>query len=74
MESIDPASPGDFSLAPDDLHPRESEIDPHPVLSANANWAGPLVICVVMFFIAAAVIGPIVRSEMFEDEESAKPH
>lgn len=36
---------------------------PHPQLSADANWAGAMVIgFVVLLFVAAAVIGPIVAA------------
>ena len=40
-----------------------SDTDPHPVLSADGAWAGVLVIIILGTFLAAAVVGPIVRLE-----------
>ena len=40
------------------------EIYPHPVVSEHAGWAGVLWIVIAGLFLAAAVIGPIVRANM----------
>lgn len=42
-------------------------IDPHPVISSDGTWAGTVVIMIVALFVAAAVIGPIVRANLPED-------
>jgi hypothetical protein len=44
----------------------EQAIDtlPHPAVSADGWWAGAVVIAVLGIFLAAAVIGPIVRANM----------
>jgi hypothetical protein len=39
----------------------------HPVISDDGAWAGSVVIVVLGLFLAAAVIGPIVRANMPED-------
>jgi hypothetical protein len=41
--------------------------DTHPVLSADATWAGSVVIGIAGLFLAAMVIGPIVHSEKVEE-------
>jgi len=38
----------------------------HPVLPAPAVWAGAVVIVILFLFLAATVIGPIVRALMRE--------
>ena len=40
---------------------------PHPVVSAHGDWAGVLWILIGGLFLAAAVIGPIVRANMPEE-------
>jgi len=40
---------------------------PHPAIPAESTWAGPVVIGILAMFLAAAVIGPIVRANMPED-------
>jgi len=40
---------------------------PHPVIPAESTWAGSVVIMILAMFLAAAVIGPIVRANMPED-------
>jgi len=51
-----------------------SDADPHPVLSTDAAWAGTLVIIVLGTFLAAAVVGPIVRLEAPEAVPQAFSH
>jgi hypothetical protein len=51
-----------------------SDADPHPILSADAAWAGALVIIILGTFLAAAVVGPIVRLEAPEAVPQAFSH
>ena len=39
-------------------------IAPQPVLSSDGGWAGVMMIVVAGLFLAAAVIGPIIRVEI----------
>jgi hypothetical protein len=50
------------------------EAFPHPQISANGSWAGSMAIIIFLSFIAAAVIGPIVRSETPEEVPPAHAH
>jgi hypothetical protein len=53
----------------------EPDSSPHPVLPADARWAGSLMIVVLLgFFLAAAVVGPIVRAEMPQEIPPAHSH
>lgn len=40
---------------------------PHPVVSEHGGWAGVLCLIIGGLFLAAAVIGPIVRANMPEE-------
>lgn len=51
--SNNPSASGSPDLGPDTA----------PILSENAAWAGAIVITIAGLFVAAAVIGPIVRAE-----------
>ena len=47
---------------------------PHPTTSKDADWAGVVIIVVLGMFLAAAVIGPIVRANMPEEVPAAHSH
>jgi hypothetical protein len=47
---------------------------PHPHLSEDSHWAGPMAIIILAFFLAAAVIGPIVRADTPEEVPPAHSH
>lgn len=48
---------------------------PHPEIARNENgWAGAVTIVILALFVAAAVIGPIVRSEMPPPEVPDRHH
>jgi hypothetical protein len=48
---------------------------PHPHISEDGGWAGALVIAILLgFFLPAAVIGPIVRSDTPEEVPPAHSH
>ena len=42
----------------------DAEPDPHLAVSADATWAGSLVIVIALLFLSAAVVGPVVRANM----------
>lgn len=46
---------------------------PHPLLSANPSFARPLIIAIGALFIAATLIGIIVRSESPETQPDSHP-
>ena len=48
--------------------------EPHPILSSNGSWVPIMVIVVGMLFLAAAVIGPIVRANAPEEVPPAHSH
>ena len=51
------------------------EREPHPVISENGSWAGAMVIVIgLLFFLPAAVIGPIVRANVPEEVPPAHSH
>ncbi|HVT87552.1 MAG TPA: hypothetical protein VHD56_01760 [Tepidisphaeraceae bacterium] len=52
-----------MAMAQESVHPA-GPVDPHPAISQDSTWAGSMVIIVVTMFIAAAVIGPVVRACM----------
>jgi hypothetical protein len=52
----------------------ETDAYPHPVVPADSTWAGSVVIIVVGLFVAAAVIGPIVRANTPEEVPPAHSH
>jgi hypothetical protein len=41
---------------------------PHPTISADGSWIGVVWLIIGGLFLAAAVIGPIVRANLPEDE------
>jgi hypothetical protein len=41
--------------------------EPHPILSSNGSWVPIMLIIIGGMFLAAAVIGPIVRANMPEE-------
>jgi hypothetical protein len=47
---------------------------PHPTKSKDADWAGVVIIIVLGMFLAAAVIGPIVRANAPEEVPPAHSH
>ena len=49
--------------APEAGGPTVSDADPHPIVSADAGWSGVVVIIILGSFLAAGVVGPIVRME-----------
>ena len=53
-----------------------AEPQSHPVLSADGSWAGPFVVfgIIGLFFLPAAVIGPIVRALTPEEVPPAHSH
>jgi hypothetical protein len=57
-----------------DATPAASVDDSHPILSSNAAWAGVVIIVVLGAFLAAAVIGPIVRVELPQTVPAAFSH
>jgi hypothetical protein len=50
-------------LAAQDIPTPASDADPHPIISTDAAWAGTAVIVILGLFLAAVVVGPIVRAE-----------
>jgi hypothetical protein len=48
--------------------------EPHPILSSNGSWVPILLIVIGMLFLAAAVIGPIVRANMPEELPVSHAH
>lgn len=49
---------------PTDLRPAPAlDDDTHPIYSADAQWTGDVIVAIAGLFLAAAVIGPIVRAE-----------
>jgi len=53
---------------------RFDEPEPQPMLSADASWAGTLLIVVAAMFVAAAFIGPMVRTEAPREVPVAHSH
>lgn len=48
--------------------------EPHPVLSSSASWVPIMLIVIGMLFLAAAVIGPIVRANMADELPISHAH
>jgi hypothetical protein len=64
-------------LAPDNLGEPRVALDPdetHPIFSINSHWVESLSIACAGLFLAAAVIGPIVRAEAPEAVPPAMSH
>jgi hypothetical protein len=49
-------------------------LDAQPTLSTNGSWVPVMLIIVAGMFLAAAVIGPIVRANMSEETPPADSH
>jgi len=74
-------STASFALAAESDHVAGvADTQPHPMLSQDGSWAGVMVIIVLGMFLAAMVIGPIVRANMPEEppaathDEEHQPH
>lgn len=59
----EPVLPEPLGSPPAGAQPSDNGPDTAPILAADASWAGTVVIVIVGLFVAAAVIGPIVRAE-----------
>ena len=71
------AAPGEHSQARAETHTEaagEADPHPHPVIPADSTWAGSMVIILIGLFVAAAVIGPIVRANTPEEVPPAHSH
>jgi hypothetical protein len=67
------ASAADAALPP--MHRQELTLAyNHPMMPGNTTWVGAMVIIVLGKFLAAAVIGPYVRTEMPEEVPRAHAH
>ncbi|MCU1274980.1 MAG: hypothetical protein JWO48_2411 [Bryobacterales bacterium] len=56
-------------------HAAEAGETPAPVVSEDGSWAGAMVIIILLgFFVPAAIIGPIVRTEAPEEVPPAHSH
>ena len=55
-------------------HAPVADLQPHPTLSQDSSWAGGMIIIVLGMFLAAAVIGPIVRANTPEELPPAHSH
>lgn len=65
-------SAASFTLAAETDHLASvADTQPHPMLSQDGSWAGVMVIIVLGMFLAAMVIGPIVRANMPEEPPPA---
>lgn len=61
-------------ISPAAHHAASADAYPHPQISTDGSWAGSMAIIILLSFIAAAVIGPIVRSEIPEEVPPAHAH
>jgi hypothetical protein len=52
----------------------EADAYPHPTIAKEARWAGVTVIIILALFLAAAVIGPVVRAYTPEEVPPAHSH
>src|SRR5262249_52284294 len=66
-EAAEPATPGTPSVV-------SAEQEARPIQPEDPFWAGPMMIIVLGLFLAAAVVGPIVRSEMAEEPPVSHGH
>jgi len=55
-------------------HAGEPDSYPHPTTANEARWAGVMAIIILALFLAAAVIGPVVRYYTPEDVPPAHSH
>jgi hypothetical protein len=62
-----------FTLAAEQEHlAPPADTQPHPILSQDSSWAGVMLIIVLGMFLAAMVIGPVVRANM--PDQPPAPH
>ena len=47
---------------------------PHPTISDDGHWAGAMTTIILFLFLAAAVVGPVVRANMPEEVPPAHSH
>ncbi len=60
---------------PSDAHSSRASAEAHPVITEDSTWAGVMLIVIIGgFFLPAAVIGPIARTLLPEDEPQATSH
>ena len=52
----------------------EIEVESHPTISSDGSWAGVLWLVIGGMFLAAAVIGPVVRANTPEEVPPAHSH
>ncbi len=57
-----------------DTHAAQASDETHPIYAADSHWVASLVIGIAGLFVAAMVIGPIVRSETPEAVPEAVSH
>jgi hypothetical protein len=55
-------------------HPAEAEDYPHPQAPEASAWPGAMLLTVFFMFLAAAVIGPVVRAHTPEEVPPAHSH
>ncbi len=63
----------DMDVAPEGRGPAAVD-DTHPVYSTDAHWVGTLLVVVGGLFLAAMIVGPIVRAEAPEVVPVAMSH
>src|SRR4051794_41070501 len=67
-------APGAAAEKAGELHHDAGDPQPHPVISTDSSWAGPLIIIILGLFLAAAVIGPAVRANMPDEPAADHSH
>jgi len=71
----DELSPGDSSNGSTaDTRVHDVDADSHPMLPWNTIWAGSAIIAILGLFIAAMVVGPIIRSQFPQEVPDAFSH
>jgi hypothetical protein len=70
------SSPVLAEMAPSDvpIDAGSPQADTHPVLSSDATWSGSMAIGILGLFLAAMVVGPLVRAEMVEELPAPSDH
>ena len=71
-QSHAPGAPATTPHAGNSHDATASGAEPAPVPPDQPYWAGPMLIIILGMFLAAAVVGPIIRSEM--PDEVPVPH
>ena len=69
-----PAPAGSAHPAAEGAAADHADPAPHPVIPEPAEWPGTVVIVILSMFLAAAVVGPIVRANMPEEVPPAHSH